>query len=718
MTAERAATLPTRRSAVTRQRPAARPATREADAAGVLVSDTFAAEAVRALRVAMGPSAEFRDQQLEAIRELVQHRKRVLVVQRTGWGKSAVYFVATKLLRDRHAGMTIIISPLLALMRDQVDAAKRLGLKAETINSSNTEDWPRIENEAIAGRVDILIISPERLNNEEFRVKMLEPLASKTGLLVIDEAHCISDWGHDFRPDYRRIVTVLGAMSSDIPVLCTTATANERVRADIIEQLGGDLTKFSGTLDRESLALHCVRVDSVAERLAWLVSNVPKMTGSGIVYCLTIADTYLVADWLRQNGMDAVPYSGETSPEMRLTIEERLKANDVKVVAATSALGMGFDKPDLGFVIHFQSPDSPVGYYQQVGRAGRNISKADAVLLHGGRDGAIWRYFLESSLPIQWQAEDVVQLLSRTGTWLSQRQIEGNVNIASGRLTGLLKILEVEGAVEKEGRNYRRTVKPWRFPRERFARVRAERLKEQQLMRDFVAASQCRMTFLRSVLDDTDLVAEAKCRRCDNCAGSRYATVADPIITTRARAFVGRRPVVIEPRKRWVAPRSGKINQPLQTGRTLCYSFDTEWGTEVLAAQRADEPSCSLIDAAADLISGWLAGAKPTIVHVPAADRSLASKLAAGLAGRLSLPISECVVRTRQGEDQSAMRNSAQKITNLDNAFRIAGRVPAGPILLVDDIVDSRWTLTIVGELLQNAGCGMVYPFALAREQG
>ena len=378
----------------------------------------FTREALAVLHRALGPMAQFREGQLDAIEALVQHRRRLLVVQRTGWGKSAVYFVATRLLRDRGAGATIIVSPLLALMRDQIEAASRLNLHAVTINNSNRDHWDDVERRLNEGSVDLLLVSPERFNNPEFRDRLLVPLMRNAGLFVIDEAHCISDWGHDFRPDYRRLVGVLELMRSGVPVLCTTATANARVIADVQHQLGADVTVIRGSLDRTSLKLSSVRIPTIVERLAWLAHWIPRMQGSGIVYCLTVADTARVADWLNANGIPAAAYSGETDPEQREAIEQQLKTNQLKVVAATSALGMGFDKPDLSFVIHYQSPDSPVAYYQQVGRAGRAVDRAEVVLLWSEQDEDIWRYFLDHGLPVQWHAEQVVDYLAGEAGWV------------------------------------------------------------------------------------------------------------------------------------------------------------------------------------------------------------------------------------------------------------------------------------------------------------
>jgi ATP-dependent DNA helicase RecQ len=682
------------------------------------LNTSFEDEALAVLRRALGLSAEFRDGQLEAIEALVDQRSRLLVVQRTGWGKSAVYFVATRLLRDRGAGTTIIVSPLLALMRDQIQAAFRLHLHAVTINSSNTEEWERIEKELLAGAVDLLLVSPERFNNPEFREQLLEPLRRTAGLLVIDEAHCISDWGHDFRPDYRRLVRVLDGMPASVPVLCTTATANSRVVEDIRHQLGAELKVIRGSLDRESLSLHSVRIPTVVERLAWLAQWIPRLAGSGIVYCLTVADTARVADWLNANGITAAAYSGETDSERRLEIERQLKANELKVVTATSALGMGFDKPDLAFVIHFQSPDSPVAYYQQVGRAGRAVDHAEVILLWSERDEDIWQYFLDTGLPVQWHAEQVVEYLAAEADWVGQREIEENVNMPSSRITGLLKVLDVEGAVEKERSKYRRTLRPWTFDTARIERVRDARLAEHQAMRDYATTSSCRMAFLRNALDDSDV---GTCGRCDNCTGNMYDRETDANLVGQALSFIRRRPIEIEPRKRWLGHRTGTIRNALEPGRALCYLSDPGWGDQLLDAKHSGRPlSDELVEAAATLIGRWMPEFDGTIVFVPSLDptRTLVENFAGRLAEKLRIPLSDCLVKLRQNAAQKLMENSAQQLRNVDDVFGIRGRAPTGPVLLVDDIVDSRWTMTVLGDLLLSSGTGPVFPFAVGKIKG
>lgn len=678
----------------------------------------FEDEALVVLRRALGPSAGFRDGQFDAIKALVEQRSRVLVVQRTGWGKSAVYFVATRMLRDRGAGTTIIVSPLLALMRDQIQAAARLHLHAVTINTSNRDEWERVEQDLLAGTVDLLLVSPERFNNPDFRDRLLGPLTRSAGLLVIDEAHCISDWGHDFRPDYRRLVRVLERMPAGVPVLCTTATANNRVVEDVRHQLGAELRVLRGGLDRESLSLHSLRVPTVVERLAWLAQWIPRLKGSGIVYCLTVADTLRVADWLNAKGIPAAAYSGETEAEQRLEIERQLKTNELKVVAATSALGMGFDKPDLAFVIHFQSPDSPVAYYQQVGRAGRAVDYADVVLLRSERDEDIWQYFFDHGLPVQWHAEQVVEYLESEADWVGQRDIEVNVNMPSSRITGLLKVLDVEGAVEKERSKYRRTLRPWTFDNERIERVQAARLVEHQHMRDYATTTECRMAFLRRALDDADVSA---CGRCDNCAGKRYDGKTDPNLVGQALSFIRRRPIEIEPRKRWLGQRSGTITNAIEPGRALCYLTDPGWGDQLLKAKRSGQTlSDELVEAAAALIEQWMPGFDGTLVYVPSLDpsRTLVEDFARRLAELLNIRLSGCLVKLRQNAPQKLMENSAQQLRNLEGVFGIRGPVPRGPVLLIDDVVDSRWTMTVLGDLLVEAGSRRVYPFAVGKIKG
>ena len=405
--------------------------------------------------------ARFREGQEEAIRHLVEGRGRQLLVQKTGWGKSFVYFITTRLLREAGLGLTLLVSPLLALMRNQIAAAERMGVRAETINSDNQDEWNRVEQAARAGAVDILLISPERLANDRFREQVLADIAASIALLVIDEAHCISDWGHDFRPHYRLIERTVRDLPPNLRLLATTATANARVMTDLEAILGPNLQVFRGDLNRPSLALQTIRMPGQAERLAWLSERLPSLPGSGIVYTLTVRDAELVAAWLQSRGIEVAAYTGETGPN-RQALEQALLDNRVKALVATTALGMGFDKPDLAFVIHYQTPGSVVAYYQQVGRAGRALETARAVLLSGGEDTEITSYFIRSAFPAPDEVERVLAALESAEDGLTQLQIEAQVNVSAGRIQKTLQLLSLESPapVLKEGSSWQLTAAP------------------------------------------------------------------------------------------------------------------------------------------------------------------------------------------------------------------------------------------------------------------
>jgi len=688
----------------------------------------FEARATAALRDLVGsPTAEFRDGQLAAISALVQDHRRALVVQRTGWGKSAVYFVATRLLREEGAGPTVIVSPLLALMRNQIASGARGGIRSATINSDNRDSWDEIAAQLDRDEIDVLLVSPERFANAGFVADVLPKIAARVGLLVVDEVHCISDWGHDFRPDYRRIGRLLDLLPDGVPVLGTTATANDRVVADIEAQFGDGLATIRGPLARPSLALDTRRIPSQPERLAWLATVIPKLPGTGIVYCMTVADTDRVAGWLREQGIDAAAYSGQTDSELRRGLEDRLLANDLDVLVATSALGMGYDKPDLAFVIHYQSPGSPIAYYQQVGRAGRALDHAHGILLSGYEDRDIQDYFIRSAFPPQDQAEAVVALLDTNATaaadaWTKLGDIEQAVNIRRGRLTSMLKSLEVEGAVERNGFSYRRTSQPWVYPTERIEHVTAQRRVEQQVMEEYLDSDRCLMELLGRVLDDP--TAEP-CGRCSRCTGERIEVELDPALVRAAQEFLRRDPLVIEPRRMRAA--GGRIPKDVQieAGRALCEWGDGGWGRLVQEQRPTGHFSDELVYALADAAGKWRPEHRPTWVTFVPSTRApgLVSSFAERLARRLDLPLHAVFRKTRDTPPQAEMQNSAQQYENIAGAFEIdaAGAeavVPDGPVFLVDDLANSRWTLSVTGARLRKAGSGPVYPLVLAIGSG
>jgi ATP-dependent DNA helicase RecQ len=686
--------------------------------------ETLEAEALELLRELAGRDATFRDGQLEAIRDLVAERRRVLCVQRTGWGKSAVYFVATALLRRQGAGPTLLISPLLALMRNQIAAAERLGIRAVTVNSTNRDDWDAVRDRLDEDAVDLLLISPERLNNPQFRERMLPLFVERVGLLVVDEAHCVSDWGHDFRPDYRRIRDVLARLPGDVAVLGTTATANDRVVADVGEQLGvgagaDRLTIYRGPLARASLRLEVVPLPGAAERLAWLATWLPRFPGSGIVYCLTKRDTDLVAEWLRTRDISAVAYSGEVTDDERVEAEGRLLRNEVKAVVATSALGMGYDKPDLGWVVHYQAPSSAIAYYQQVGRAGRGVDEAQVVLLRGHEDRAIQDFFIETAFPPKPLVEAVLDVVGSAPSPVTIPALQADVNLGRGRLEAMLKVLDVEGAVRREGSGWVGTGAPWAYDEERYAEVTALRRAEQAAMFAYGADGRCLMQALQSELDDPQA---APCGRCAVCAGPRFDAPVDAALAREAYALVRSKPVVLTVRRQTprTADAPGKKIAPevqLEEGRALARSGDGGWDPLVRRGRREGRFDDELVTACADLLRRWRPEPAPRWVTAVPSKRSgpLVPDFAQRLAAALGLPYVEALERTGDNPPQREMENSAQQVANVRGEFRVAAAPPAGePGLLVDDVRYSGWTLAMVGGQLRAKGAGPVHPLVLS----
>jgi ATP-dependent DNA helicase RecQ len=685
-------------------------------------SETLAMTALDRLRsLTDDAAAQFRPGQLEAIRDVVVDRARVLCVQRTGWGKSAVYFVATALLREAGAGPTLIVSPLLALMRNQIAAAERLGLRAHTINSTNREEWGNVRDRLAAGSIDLLLISPERLNNPRFRDEMLPLFAATVGLLVIDEAHCISDWGHDFRPDYRRVKDMLDALEPDVAVLGTTATANDRVVADVVEQLaahGGEpLRSYRGPLARTSLRLEVLELPRPAQRLAWLVEHLPELPGSGIVYTLTKRDAEQVAAFLSTNGVPALAYSGEQETDERVRTEERLLRNEVKAVVATSALGMGYDKADLSFVVHYQAPGSVVSYYQQVGRAGRGVDHADVVLLRGGEDRRIQDFFIEQAFPARERVATVLSELELAGgEGRTTRELMAVVNLGMGRIEAMLKILDVEGAVRRDGsRWYTVPGADWTYDAERYAQVTALRRAEQEAMAAFGSGGRCLMRVLQEELDDPEA---RDCGRCSVCTAPRFARPPDPGLVELAGRHLRSRPIELEVKK--MAPDPGgamrKIPDDVRTepGWALARFGDGGWWPAVERGLRGGEFDREVVVGLADILHAAEAPSVSWVTTVPSTGLGVViARLAERLAAELGVRYVELVTRAEDRPPQREMANATQQAANVRGAFKVIAAPPPGIGVLLDDRRHSGWTLAMVGGQLRRAGAERVVPLAL-----
>lgn len=691
-------------------------------------------QAEEILRTALNdPNATFREGQWECIEAILQ-RKRLLVVQRTGWGKSMVYFIATRLLRDQGAGPTLMISPLRSLMRDQIRAARNLELRAEYYTGENATEHDTIAADLHQGSIDIVAIAPEQLAIDKFRKRVLGPIAEKIGLLVVDEAHCISDWGHDFRPDYRRISRILQFMPLNLPVLATTATASTRVVHDIVEQIG-DLEVSRGPLTRKGLKLYNINLPSATERLAWLAHVIPKLDGSGIIYTLTTRDAERVAEYLQSKGIDARFYHSQmkSDPEQpgKADLEEMLRENKIKALVATVSLGMGFDKPDLTFVIHYQRPSSVVHYYQQVGRAGRAVDSAFGVLLGGVEDDRISNYFIEHAFPPQVDVDTILAALEKSHNGLTEKELLQNLNISRSRLTKALRYLhsEEQSPIDKDDTKWRRLPIAWKANQERINALTQLRQQEQEEMAAYLRSEDCLMWMLSKSLDDP--YAE-KCGICMNCTHYTTKEVSSEAVKD-AEEFLRTRTHTFEPRKQWPSPMAfplyefkGNIadQDRASEGRALCLWGDPVWGPLISKGKYEDGRfDDALVAACVDLLRRSPFHISPSwVTSVPSGNRpTLVSDFARRLAKTLGLPYSPAVSVAKEHPAQKEMLNSWQQAHNLDGAFRIdrAALLP-GAVLLVDDIVDSKWTMTVIAAcLLQVARkegfeCPAVLPLALA----
>lgn len=677
------------------------------------------------LRTALGADATFRDGQWEAIETLVAKRQRALVVQRTGWGKSLVYFAATRLLRDQGHGATILISPLLSLMRNQIDAAASWGLRAVTINSTNYDDHFQVASALLADEIDLLLISPERLANDRFREGVWAQIKSKVGLLVIDEAHCISDWGHDFRPNYRRIMKILDDLAPDTPVLGTTATANDRVVADVGEILGAGMNIQRGALTRDSLMLYTYpEAMDHGTRLTLLAHLMKTIPGSGIIYCTTTRDCRIVAEWLQSQGHNIKPYYAQVEQEVgesRVALEDKLLNNEVKALVASVALGMGFDKPDLHFVVHYQQPGNIISYYQQIGRAGRGIDKAHIVLMHGPGDEDIQLHFIETAFPKPEQVDATIKALANEGD-SSLNELQRWVNVRQSTLDKIMTHLEVERIVTKEDSKFVLADVSARPDYERWAAVTSQRHHELAQMRAYIQHEGCLMHFIAEALDDpTDVQA---CGRCKNCRGNQSKFQPAPHEIEAAWRFLrAGRPITIEPRKLWPKDMPGKKKSKIEyvneTGLALCNYYEAGWSEQVKHGRSvANQFSDDLVEASAALLLDHfdtLDEAPSWITYVPSLRRpQLVQNFAHRLSAALGLPCYAAIVHVKQHPEQRVMLNSYQQATNIIKAFSAEGTVIPEPVLLVDDLADSGWTLTVIGQNLRERGSGAVHPFVLA----
>lgn len=682
-------------------------------------------KALEYLKQMFGENASFRDGQREAI-DLALNNKKALILQQTGWGKSVVYFIATKILRERGKGPTILISPLLSLVRNQIDSASNLGIIAESINSQNTDDWDIVKKRLREDTCDILMISPEQLANRDRFNELISYMSKGIGFFVVDEAHCISDWGHDFRPDYRRIVNIINMLPPNVPVVATTATANQRVVDDIVKQLG-DIYVARGPLVRESLTLQVIKLKDQAERMAWLLENIPNMPGVGIIYCLTVADCNKVSKWLQMNGIDAKAYTSRIDPDQKIMLENQFMDNKIKCLVATVALGMGYDKADVSFVVHYQRPGNVVSYYQQIGRAGRRLDNAYVVLLNGIEDDEIQEYFIRTAFPTQYEMSDVVSVIEQSINGMKLYQILSRLNMKKGRLEKCLKYLEVENVISKGfDNNYFRTVNEWAPDISRSEMVTRRRYEELQEMKHFVDLEKCYMQFIAQKLDDP---FAKECGKCAACMGNEffYTGVKRENLLASIKFLKGEF-IEIEKRKLWPAGIMAETQKRMhyeyqvEDGRALCAFGDAGWGKFIHDDKYVNNYfRDDLVNASADSILEWLNGKIEDmyVAYIPSLNKpELVKSFAQRVSKKLNIPCLDIIEKTKKTRPQKELENSAYQCKNVFDGFSVKENCFNRDILLIDDIVDSKWTLTVCGYMLREKGAGLVYPFAIASTSG
>ena len=663
-----------------------------------------------------GKSATFREGQLEAILSVL-NKNRTLVVQKTGWGKSLVYFLSTKILREEGMGITIIISPLLSLVRNQLQSAQKLGLVACSLNSSNQDEWDEVYEKVRNDKCDILMIAPERLGNKEHIEKLLSCLTKGIGLFVIDEAHCISEWGHDFRPDFLRINKFINNLTQNVPILATTATANNRVIEDIKQQFSGNIKILRGNLLRESLKVQIIKLSKQEERLAWLAENIPPINGSGIIYCLTKRDCILVTDWLKQNGISAEKYYSDDKEINRLQVEDDFYNNKFKVIVSTVALGMGYDKPDIKFVIHFQRPASLLAYYQQIGRAGRSLDEAYAIMLVGEEDEKIQNYFINTAFPTRQEMEKTLNAIEEESE-INKSDILKKINIRSKKIEQCLKFLEILNVISKDGFFYSRTLNPWNVDIEFQNEITNARQKELQEVNEYISLKSCYMEYISQHLNDISVV---KCNKCANCSGKIFSEfIKDEELLDLAKMYIKEQMIYITPRAEY--PNRKRIPKELRNeiGFALCSYGDTGWGLLVKNGKYIDNYfSDELVQASYDLLKKQKFEVPiDFIVYVPSLNNpELVKSFAKRLAQKINIPCFDIIEKIKLTQPQKTMKNSVQQYNNICDCFSLNKNITnlsKKTVLLIDDVFDSKWTLTVCGIMLKEAGIKYVYPYTLA----
>ena len=480
----------------------------------------------------------FYDEQWRSI-ERILRGERILMIERTGFGKSLCYqFPATQF-----DGITVVFSPLIALMRDQVRSLCERGIPAAYINSEQSyEENQNSIQRALNGEIKILYIAPERQENEEW-IEATRQL--KLSMVVVDEAHTISTWGHDFRPSFRRIINLVQLLPQSLPVLATTATATKKVQYDIEQQIGGRLTTIRGNLIRPNFQLQVVKVQSEDEKMIWLAENLNSINGTGLIYTGTRIDTEVYANWLRFVGINATDYNAGFDADTRKSIEQGLMQNKWKCIVSTNALGMGIDKSDIRFVIHTQMPASPIHYYQEIGRAGRDGKPTRIILFYNEKkengndvatDSLLPLSFVEGSRPTTKKYQKVISLLQEEP--LSEREVLKKANLKTNQLRVIKADLIDQGIIKEvlygKIKKYEYQYNAPALNTDSFEALREAKLKDLHAMEEYIYTDMPRMKYLCSFLDSDETVEYSNC---DNTNLERITVSVTPEWMTKLEDF-------------------------------------------------------------------------------------------------------------------------------------------------------------------------------------
>lgn len=648
----------------------------------------------------------FYDEQWEAIDKLLKGQ-RILMIQRTGFGKSLVFQFSAILLN----GTTVIFSPLIALMREQVNRLKELGLPAAYINSTLTpEEKQEALQNAEKGKYKLLYIAPERQEDEEWQ-KVVQRM--RLGMVVVDEAHCISTWGHDFRPSYRRIVNVVKQLQTDFPVLACTATATIKVQQDIEVQFDNSrLTVLRGNLSRPNFALKVIHCEKQEDKMAGVLQIVSSLKGTGVIYCGTQAETEIYSKWLDFNGIKVTNYNAGLEDETRKRIEIDFVNDVYKCVVSTNALGMGMDKPNLRFVIHTQIPASPLHYYQEIGRAGRDGFDTQVILFYTPEDDELPQSFIKNNKPAIKYYHRLIEILQTES--LGLHGIIRKINRKQTAVNVILADLIDQGIVIKNnnGKSPRYELK-FNAPQlitHGFEELRNAKLADYEHMKGYMATKSCRMGYLQNYLGDR---VTSSCGKCDNDLGKNYIVKATAAELIKIQEFRESYFPVLEVENKTCI---------LIDGVAASWYGVTNVGTMMHACKYehgGDFPDYLLRLTLKAFRSHFKNMNFDVVMYVPPTiSGELVKNFAEKIARTLRFEFSNGIVKTRVTEAQKVFESAIGKKENLKDAFTVQTNVRGKKILLIDDIFDSGSTIKEIADMLKHHGAELVAPLVIAKTVG